>query len=115
MTFATPRPRLRAAAIYARTTTARGGSAGLEAQEGRCQREASKRGLVVTKVYRDAGSGQGLDRPGLMALRAAVRAGAVRAIVIDSPGRLARDTDDYTALVAEWQEAGAEVIVAGES
>ena len=116
MTFAAPRARLRAAAIYARTASAgRGGTSGLEAQEGRCQREAAKRGLVVTKVYRDAGGGLSLDRPGLVALRAAVRDGVVRAILIDSPGRLTRDTDDYTTLLAEWQDAGAELIVAGEA
>ena len=115
MTFATPRSRLRAAAIYARTASAaRGGTAGLDAQESRCQREASKRGMIVTKVYRDAGGGLSLDRPGLNALRAAVRDGAVRAILIDSPGRLTRDSDDYTTLLAEWQDAGAELIVAGE-
>lgn len=115
MTYASPRARLRAAAIYARTATAaRGGSTGLDAQEGRCQREAARRGLVVTKVFRDAGGGLNLDRPGLSALRAAVRDGVVRAIIIDSPGRLTRDSDDYATLLTEWQDAGAEVIIAGE-
>jgi len=115
MTYRQPRQVLRAAAIYARAAgTSQGRPAGLEAQEVRCQREASRRGLVVTKVYRDTGSGLRLERPGLDALRAAVRAGEVRAILIDSPARLTRDTDDYAALLAEWEQAGATLIVAGE-
>jgi len=109
------RVRLRAAAIYVRTATAaRGYTAGLDAQETRCQREAAKRALLVTRVYRDAGTGQGLIRPGLKELRAAVRAGEVAVVIVDSPGRLARDTDDYTTLLTEWQEAGATVVIAGE-
>jgi site-specific DNA recombinase len=115
MTYRQPRQVLRAAAIYARTAaTSQGRPAGLDAQEVRCQREASRRGLVVTKVFRDTGSGLRLARPGLDALRTAVRAGEVRAILVDSPTRLTRDQDDYAALLAEWEQAGATLIVAGE-
>jgi DNA invertase Pin-like site-specific DNA recombinase len=110
----TGRVRLRAAAIYVRTATAaRGYMAGLDAQETRCQREAAKRALLVTRVYRDSGTGQGLSRPGLNELRAAVRAGEVAVVIVDSPGRLARDSDDYTMLLTEWQDAGATVVSAG--
>jgi DNA invertase Pin-like site-specific DNA recombinase len=116
MTYRQPRRVLRSAAVYARTATSgQGQPTGLEAQESRCQREAARRGLVVTKVYRDTGSGLRLARPGLDALRAAVRAGEVRAILVDSPARLTRDKDDYAALLAEWEQAGAALIVAGEA
>jgi DNA invertase Pin-like site-specific DNA recombinase len=116
MTYRQPRQVLRAAAIYARAAaTGQGRPAGLDAQEARCQREAARRGLVVTKVFRDTGSGLRLARPGLDALRAAVRAGDVRTVLIDSPARLTRDETDYDALLDEWEAAGATLIVAGES
>ena len=70
---------------------------------------------MVTKVFRDTGSGLRLARPGLDALRAAVRAGDVRTVLIDSPARLTRDETDYATLLTEWEQAGVTLLVAGES
>ena len=109
-------PKPHSIAIYARTATvSQGESTGLDAQEARCRREAARRGVMVMRVFRDEGSGLHLSRPGLDALRAAVADKQVTAIIVDSPGRLARDGEDYATLLAEWRRARVVIIVAGQA
>jgi len=62
-------------------------------------------------VFRDEGySGSRLDRPGLDALRDAVRDGAVGTLVVLTPDRLARKYAYQVLLLEEFRRAGAEVV-----
>src|SRR6195952_139012 len=63
------------------------------------------------QVFRDEGySGSRLDRPGLDALRDAVRDGAVGTLVVLTPDRLARKYAYQVLLLEEFRRAGAEVV-----
>ena len=62
-------------------------------------------------VFRDEGySGSRLDRPGLDALRDAVRDGAVQQVVVLTPDRLARKYAYQVLLLEEFRRAGVEVV-----
>ena len=62
-------------------------------------------------IFRDEGySGSRLDRPGLDALRDAVRDGAVGTLVVLTPDRLARKYAYQVLLLEEFRRVGAEVV-----
>src|SRR3712207_3972896 len=66
--------------------------------------------LAEEHVFRDEGySGGRLDRPGLDALRDAVRDGAVGLVAVLSPDRLARRYAYQVLLLEEFRRAGCEV------
>ncbi len=74
---------------------------------------AAEQGHAVSDehVFRDEGySGSRLDRPGLDALRDAVRDGAVGTLVVLTPDRLARKYAYQVLLLEEFRRAGAEVV-----
>jgi site-specific DNA recombinase len=102
------------AALYARVST--------ERQE-RCQTIDSQlaalrawaadhgHALADEHVFRDEGySGSRLDRPGLDALRDAVRDGAVGVVAVLTPDRLARKYAYQVLLLEEFCRAGCEVV-----
>src|SRR6478736_7099552 len=65
------------------------------------------RNLDEAHVFRDEGySGARLDRPGLDALRDAVRDGAVEHVAVLSPDRLARRYAYQVLLLEEFRKAG---------
>jgi site-specific DNA recombinase len=67
--------------------------------------------LADEHVFRDEGySGGRLDRPGLDALRDAVRDGAVGVVAVLTPDRLARKYAYQVLLLEEFRRAGAEVV-----
>src|SRR3954453_5713463 len=67
--------------------------------------------LAGEHVFRDEGySGGRLDRPGLDALRDAVRDGAVGVVAVLTPDRLAREYAYQVLLLEEFRRAGAEVV-----
>jgi site-specific DNA recombinase len=67
--------------------------------------------LAGEHVFRDEGySGGRLDRPGLDALRDAVRDGAVGVVAVLTPDRLARKYAYQVLLLEEFRRAGAEVV-----
>src|ERR671916_806788 len=66
--------------------------------------------LDEAHVFRDEGySGARLDRPGLDALRDAVRDGAVAHVAVLSPDRLARRYAYQVLLLEEFRKAGCQV------
>src|SRR5215204_7539408 len=66
--------------------------------------------LAAEHVFRDEGySGARLDRPGLDALRDAVRDGAIEIVAVLSPDRLARRYAYQVLLLEEFRRAGVEV------
>ena len=67
--------------------------------------------IAAEHVFRDEGySGSRLDRPGLDALRDAVRDGAVQQVAVLSPDRLARKYAYQVLLLEEFRRAGCEVV-----
>src|ERR687889_459924 len=69
------------------------------------------RDLDEDHAFRDEGySGARLDRPGLDALRDAVRDGAVELVAVLSPDRLARRYAYQVVLLEEFRRAGCEVV-----
>jgi site-specific DNA recombinase len=59
--------------------------------------------IAAEHVFRDEGySGSRLDRPGLDALRDAVRDGAVQQVAVLTPDRLARKYAYQVLLLEEW-------------
>ena len=101
------------AAIYARVSTER-----QERQQTidsqldalRAWAEAANHELTDAHVFRDEGySGSRLDRPGLDALRDAVRDGEVDVVAVLAPDRLARRYAYQVLLLEEFRRAGCAV------
>ena len=101
------------AAVYARVSTER-----QERQQTidsqlatlRAWAEAEGHDLNDRHVFRDEGySGSRLDRPGLDALRDAVRDGEVEILAVLTPDRLARRYAYQVLLLEEFRRAGCEV------
>lgn len=67
--------------------------------------------VAENHVFRDEGySGSRLDRPGLDALRDAVRDGAVQQVAVLTPDRLARKYAYQVLLLEEFRRAGVDVV-----
>ena len=67
--------------------------------------------IAAEHVFRDEGySGSRLDRPGLDALRDAVRDGTIQQVAVLTPDRLARKYAYQVLLLEEFRRAGCEVM-----
>ena len=101
-------------AFYARVSTERQErQQTIDSQLAALQAWAGSGNHVVAEehVFRDEGySGGRLDRPGLDALRDAVRDGAVQQVVVLTPDRLARKYAYQVLLLEEFRRAGIEVV-----
>lgn len=100
------------AAIYVRVSTedqARHGYS-LDAQREACRKKAEELGSAEVLEFADEGfSGSTMDRPGLRALREAVRSGAVDLVICLDPDRLSRKLAHQLLLTEEIEKAGARV------
>lgn len=106
------------AAIYLRvSTTAQVEESGsLDSQEAASRALCQARGWTVAEVFSDPGqSGGHLDRPGLTALRSAVREGEVSAVVVYSLDRLSRSQKETLILLDEFAEGGAGLAAASQT
>ncbi len=98
------------AAIYVRVSTDEQAEHGysLGHQREQCRQRAMDLGASEVREYADEGvSGAILDRPGLSALRVAVKAAAVGLIVVYDPDRLARKLAYQLLVTDEIEAAGA--------
>jgi site-specific DNA recombinase len=97
-----------AAAVYVRVSTedqARHGYS-LQAQVEACRARAEALGASDVKVFADEGvSGALLARPGLNALREAVRSRAAALVVVWDPDRLSRNLSHQLLLTEEIEQA----------
>ena len=102
------------AALYARVSTERQERfQTIDSQLAALRTWAASQGHVLADehVFRDEGySGSRLDRPGLDALRDAVRDGAVGIVAVLTPDRLARKYAYQVLLLEEFRRAGCEVV-----
>lgn len=98
------------AATYVRVSTDEQAEHGysLGHQREQCRERALALGAADVQEYADEGvSGAVLDRPGLSALRAAVKAGAIGLVVVYDPDRLARKLAYQLLVTDEIEAAGA--------
>ncbi len=99
------------AAIYARYSSDRQSAASVEDQVRLCRAAAEREGWQIVETFADyALSGaHAASRPGLMALREAVAAGALDLVLAESLDRLARDQEDIAALFKHCRFHGVEI------
>jgi site-specific DNA recombinase len=100
------------AAIYVRVSTEEQAVHGYSLAEQReaCRQRAAELGAVEILLYADEGaSGATLDRPGLDALREAVRMGTVNTLVLRDPDRLSRRLAHQLYLSEEFEKAGVQL------
>ncbi|MEW6546555.1 MAG: recombinase family protein [Bacillota bacterium] len=97
-------------AVYLRVSTEEQAQRGysLAEQEAACRRRAEELGATEVLIFSDPGvSGELLDnRPGLAALREAVRAGRVECVVVRDADRLSRKLAHQLLLVEEFERQG---------
>ncbi len=100
----------RTAAIYVRVSSedqARHGYS-LSAQRESCTQRATVLGATSVREFSDEGvTGSVLERPGLKALRSAVRQGQIQLVVIYDPDRFARHLSHQLLVTEEIERAGA--------
>lgn len=96
-------------AVYLRVSTedqARHGFS-LAEQQAACEARAREMGASEVRVYADDGvTGDVLERPGLSALREAVRSGAVDVVLVRDADRLSRRLAHQLLLAEEFEAAG---------
>ena len=76
----------------------------LDVQADRVAAYATARGWTLDGMYSDVASGATLDRPGLSALRDALRPGD--AVIVYKLDRLSRSIVDAEPLISEWESRG---------
>ncbi len=112
-------PERRRAAIYCRVAaTDQTNAAPWRGQEAACRQHAAQHRYAVDEahVYREMAGGLRLTgRPQLAALREAIGAGRVDAIIVRSRDRLGRDRRTVRALEDECARAGVEIVVVAEA
>ncbi|MDF9409489.1 MAG: Transposon gamma-delta resolvase [Pelotomaculum sp. PtaB.Bin013] len=100
------------AAIYVRVSTddqVRHGFS-LAEQKAACRNRAAALGASVITEFADEGiSGSTMDRPGLTALRSAVRNNQVDLLVVRDPDRLSRKLSHQLLLTEEFEKAGVKI------
>jgi site-specific DNA recombinase len=98
-------------AIYVRTASeGQRDAKGLASQEQACHQYAEEHDYLVAQTFGDAGcSGLDARRPGLLALRDAVRRGDIDGVVCMDPDRLSRDSIQLAGILAEAEHAGCTV------
>lgn len=101
--------------IYTRTVRNEQGTQATDVQERACRQYAEAQGWTVSKVYTDVGaSGATLDRPGLQALLAAIRANVGCTLLVTSVDRLARHLHLFLMLESLFNQHRVNVIITGE-
>ncbi len=84
----------------------------LEAQERYCLEYADEAGFEIDAehVYREVGSGSGLDRPALQGLLQAAEDGRIEAVIVYNMSRLSGDRSELRSLVRKLNQAGVVVL-----
>lgn len=90
-------------AIYVRQSVERADSVSLETQAELCRKDLAPEEPV--EIYSDCGfSGKNTERPALRAMLAAVRADAVRRVLVYKLDRISRNLSDFTQLLQIFAE-----------
>ena len=98
------------AAIYARSVA--GEQTSVSDQMLLCKSLAARHSIRVVREYQDDTDEESLTRPGLAAMRHAMRRGDFNAIIVEDYGRLTRNPADLDTLVNEINTSGVRLISA---
>jgi DNA invertase Pin-like site-specific DNA recombinase len=103
-----PPPTIRRAIGYTRVSTDDQGlnGAGLKAQEAAIREEAKRRGWEVESVISDTHSGKTMNRLGVQAALAKLKAGTAEALICSKLDRLTRSVRDFAELLERSQAEG---------
>lgn len=99
-------PNVKTVIGYVRVSTDEQGDngAGIPAQEAAVRDEAARRGWVVESIIRDSHSGKTMNRLGLQAALAKLKAGAADALIAAKLDRLTRSVRDFSDLLARSED-----------
>jgi len=101
----------RRVAVYARYSTDKQNPRSIDDQVRLCSERITQLGGTIAAVFRDeAISGVVADRPGLDALKDAVRSGAVDVVVCEELSRIARDQEHLHGTLKRFSSWGARLI-----
>lgn len=78
----------------------------LKGQYEQLERYAEQMGFAVIGSSQDLGSGLSMERPGLMAVREAVKAGNTQVLLVVSVSRIGRDTDSTIEFISTMNGSG---------
>ena len=92
-------------ALYGRFSTEHQNAKSAEDQLADCRAYAERQGYTVVGEYEDAAKSSASlhNRPGLDALRAAVKGGQIRAVIVEATNRLSRSQADLGHLFREFE------------
>ena len=92
-------------ALYGRFSTEHQNAKSAEDQLGDCRAYAERQGYTVFGEYEDAAKSSASlhNRPGLDDLRAAVKGGQIRAVIVEATNRLSRSQADIGQLFREFE------------
>ena len=98
-------------AVYCRVSSAgQEDNYSLDTQEAAARQHAADRGWPVVATYRDVHSGSELfERPGLTALRQAVRSSGIDLVIAHAVDRLSRNQAHLGFLLSEWDHLGVQL------
>jgi len=97
--------------IYARSASKENSEQAIEMQVNTCKEFAKSKGLEVSYVYYDVGSGTNTKRPGFQTMISDVKAHGIKRVLVYSIDRLSRNRND----VMECWANGIEIISTIES
>lgn len=81
----------------------------LKGQYEQLERYAEQMGFAVVGSSQDLGSGSSLDRPGLLAVREAAKAGDAQVLLVTSISRIGRDTVKTTDFIRTLGNCGVRI------
>ena len=102
------------AAVYLRVASDDACGVKLAGQEESIRRWAEQHGFIVTEIYRDAGSGNSEERPGLQQMMQDARAGRFEVLIVRDPTRLFRIMSVLREYCTQLQECRVPIVIAGD-
>lgn len=95
--------------IYCRIDAPEDTHGALKGQYEQLERYAGQMGFTVVGSSQDLGSGTSLDRPGLLAVREAVKAKTAEVLLVTSISRIGRDATSLTEFIRSLGSGGVRV------
>lgn len=95
--------------IYCRIDAPEDTHGALKGQYEQLERYAEQMGFVVVGSSQDLGSGTSLDRPGLLAVREAMKAKTAAVLLVTSISRIGRDVAQTTEFIRSLTDCGVRI------
>lgn len=95
--------------IYCRIDAPEDTHGALKGQYGQLERYAEQMGFTVVGSSQDLGNGLNMERPGLLAVREAIKAQNAQVLLVSSVGRIGRDTTSTIDFIKTLTDSGARI------